>query len=61
MTGRLGTTTLSTTSLELLADDRAIEEAAAAAARTLTGWIAGAYSDHIVPEDEDDLDLRDGD
>ena len=61
LTGRLGTTTLSTTSLELLADDRAIEEAAAAAARTLTGWIAGAYIDHIVPEDEEDLDLREGD
>ncbi|MCV7471929.1 DEAD/DEAH box helicase family protein [Micrococcus luteus] len=61
LTGRLGTTTLSTTSLELLADDRAIEEAATAAARTLTGWIAGAYIDHIVPEDEEDLDLREGD
>ncbi|MDV7177755.1 DEAD/DEAH box helicase [Micrococcus luteus] len=61
MYGRLGTEELTSTSLELLADDRAIEEAAAAAARTLTGWIAGAYIDHIVPEDEEDLDLREGD
>lgn len=55
--GRLGKDGFSYTSFDMAADTRAIEDAYQFAARLLTKGLAGAYVNHLVGPDEEDLDL----
>lgn len=55
--GRVGKEGFSYTSFEVSADPRAIEDSYQYAARLLTKGLAGAYVDHLVGPDEEEMDL----
>lgn len=58
--GRLGRKSVSSRDVQMTADARAIHESFKAAARRLTGWLASAYVARVVPLDEEEMDLMDG-
>lgn len=58
--GRVGGSKVSSNALTMGADARAIHESYKAAARVLTGWLAGAYVAHVVPLDEEEMTLEEG-
>lgn len=55
--GRVGKEGFSYKSFEVSADPRAIEDSYQYAARLLTKGLAGAYVDHLVGPDEEEMDL----
>lgn len=55
--GRVGKDGFSYTGFEVMADSRALEDSYQFAARRLSRALASAYVDHLVGEDEEDVDL----